>query len=169
MNCLKRFLGWVVKSEPQGLGTLLLGIAAVVASFQASSLLDRVLEIQNQAKEIKVAIEILSSEVRAKVARARVEDSKALKNINATRVDIEGEIGRLPINLGRDRIGVFLPKYRINETVEKIYKSDSVEDRIQILKESLEYGNIDEIDWMPSAASEGYKGIEDRKKEGEKK
>lgn len=44
-NGLKRAWIWLCGSHPQGLGTLLIGLAALIALYQGSSLLDQVLKI----------------------------------------------------------------------------------------------------------------------------
>ena len=142
---------WIVGVNPQGLGTLLVGIAALIALCQTSSLLDRVLEVQEQAKKIYGVVSLLNEQLRRIEATQAVASVPALSEPNPTREQIIEAIKNIP-NQSVGRPLIYLPSDKRNETIEKIFNAKNVQERTMILKNSLKVDdirkNIDEIrDW----------------------
>lgn len=148
-----RIWDWLCGSNPQGVGTLLVGIAALIALYQTSSVLDRILQVQEQAKEIgsavkelKIqsqqiasAIDLLGSQLKELKATQTVNSSPALQNPSPTKEQIKEAIKSLSTEPSTKRSTIYLPPDKIDETVEMIYKERTPEERAAVLQNSLEY------------------------------
>lgn len=144
---------WLCGSNPQGVGTLLVGIAALVALYQTSTVLDRVLQVQEQAKEIGVAvielktqsqqiasaIDLLGAQLKELKATQTVDSSPALQSPSPTKEQIKDAIRVLPTVPSTKRSTIYLPADKIDETVELIYNQKTPAARAAALRNSLEY------------------------------
>jgi hypothetical protein len=147
---IKKMGLWFSGTNPQGLGTLLVGIAAMIALSQASSLLDRVLQIQDQAKKIDEAVSelrlksiqmtnalnMMSNQL--KELRAR-EATSALPTTNLTFDEVKKIIGTIPKKPSRQNSMIYLPSEKIDQTAENILKAKTQGQRTEILKNALKY------------------------------
>lgn len=152
-NYLMRLWHWICGSNPQGVGTLLVGVAAVIALLQTSSILDKVLQIQKQAEQIGTAvielktqsqqissaIDLLGSQLKELKATQAVDSSPALQTPNPTREQIKEAIKNIPTKPSTKRSTIYLPSDRIDGTVEMIYKAKTPAARAAVLQNSLEY------------------------------
>ena len=154
MNMLKRLWVWLCKAEPQGLGTLLVGIAAIAALIQSSGLLDKILEIQKQARvieeavtelkgqsiQISNAISLLSAQMKELEAKKTVENSPDLQKANPSKEQIEDAIkSAIPFKPTPGVSSIYLPEDKLSSTVEMIYKAKTPRQRANILQNSLDY------------------------------
>ena len=152
-NLIVRLWQWVFGPHPQGVGTLLLGIAALSALWQTSSLLDRVLQIQKQAEQIDAAvtelktqshqissaIDLLGSQLKELKENQAVESSPALQAPSPTREQIKEAIKTIPQMPSTNRSTIYLPSDKIDSTVDMIYEAKTPAARAAILQNSLEY------------------------------
>ncbi len=152
-NYLMRLWHWICGSNPQGVGTLLVGVAAVIALLQTSSILDKVLQIQKQAEQIGTAvtelktqsqkissaIDLLGSQLKELKAAQAVDSSPALQTPNPTREQIKEAIKNIPTKPSSKRSTIYLPSDKIDGTVEMIYKAKTPAARAAVLQNSLEY------------------------------
>jgi hypothetical protein len=114
-------------------------------------LLDRVLEVQEQAKKIYGVVSLLNEQLKRIEATQAVASVPALSEPNPTREQIIEAIKNIP-NQSVGRPLIYLPSDKRDETVEKIFNAKNVQERTMILKNSLKVDeikkNIDEIrDW----------------------
>jgi len=151
---------WLISGHPQGIGTFLVGIAAIIALSQTSSVIKEVLLIQNQAtsiestvKELKTAvttiekqslqvgqaIEILTEQVKEIKASKIIDSSKALKSPNATREEIESAIRIFTVDKSENGSPVYLPEKAFSATVDALQSTKSIETRTAILQSALKY------------------------------
>ncbi|MGZ3795807.1 MAG: hypothetical protein ACXVB1_05565 [Pseudobdellovibrionaceae bacterium] len=150
---IKRGWLWLWGSHPQGIGTLLIGVAAIWALIDGADLLKQVLKIQDQAKQIETAvgelksqsqqiasaIDLLGSQLKELKASQAVDSSPALKSANPTKEQIKEAIRNFPANPSTKRSTIYLPTDKIDETVELIYKEKNPAARAAVLRNSLEY------------------------------
>ena len=150
---LVRIWGWVCGSNPQGIGTLLVGVAALIALCQTSSVLDKVLQIQKQSEQIGTAvtelkiqsqqiasaIDLLGSQLKELKATQAVDSSPALNAPSPTREQIKEAIKNFPSKPSAKRSSIYLPSDKIDATVEMIYKEKTPAARAAVLQNSLEY------------------------------
>ncbi len=52
MKIIERLHKWLSGTGPPGLGTLLIGVAALIALWGTNSVLDKILEVQKQAQDM---------------------------------------------------------------------------------------------------------------------
>lgn len=149
----KKFWCWICGSNPQGIGTLLVGIAALVALCQTSTVLEKILLIQKQAdqigsavtelkdqsKQIASAIDLLGSQLKEMKAAQAIEASPALQSTNPTKEQIKEAIKNIPTKPSGKRSSIYLPTDKVESTVELIYKEKTPSARAAILQNSLEY------------------------------
>lgn len=152
-NYMLRLWHWICGSNPQGIGTLLVGIAAIFALLQTSSILDKILEVQKQAKQIEdavtqlksqgqqisSAIDLLGTQLKELKAAQTIDSSPALQNPNPTVEQIKDAIKNIPTKPSTKRSTIFLPSSKIDGTVEMIHKAKTPAARAAILQNSLEY------------------------------
>jgi hypothetical protein len=120
----------------QGIGTLLIGIAALFALWQTSAVLENVLKIQTQAEDIRGAVVMLNDQIKEQKAEKIITGSRVFQYPHsATKEEIEKAL-REGIN-NQPGGGVFLPPQNIERTAEKIYNANTESERIRILKNSL--------------------------------
>lgn len=141
-NWVKSVFNWGVGVNPQGLGTLLLGIAALIALSQTASILDRVLEIQEQAKKIDRAVSIMGEQLKRLEAMQTVVSAPALNEQNPTREQVIDALKNIPANPSGTHPLIYLPAEKRDETIEKILKSKNVQERTTIIKNSLKIDDI---------------------------
>lgn len=139
MKFLLNMVKWSVGSHPQGLGTLMIGVAALIALYQTSSILDNVLKIQDQANKISSAIDLLASQLKENKAVQTVDSSQSLKNPNSTIEDIKNAIQIIPAQPFTKGSSIYLPSEKFDKTVEMLHKAKTPERRKAILQDSLEY------------------------------
>ncbi len=118
-----------------GIGTLLLGIAALVATCQTNEILSKILKIQNQAKGIEKAVKSLEYEIKGLAAYRKVESS-ALKESSATLDQIRGSIIQIPSE--QQPGAVYLPKDRRERVIQEMLEAVPSQ-RGFILQQNLEY------------------------------
>lgn len=152
-NYLARIWCWICGSNPQGIGTLLVGIAALIALCQTSSVLQRVLQIQKQSEQIGTAvtelkaqsqqissaIDLLGAQLKELKATQAVDSSPALQTPSPTREQIKDAIKNFPTKPSPKRSMIYLPSDKIDATVEMIYKEKTPAARAAVLQNSLEY------------------------------
>ena len=151
---VRRFLGWISGADPQGVGALLLGGAALGALCQTSSVLDKVLAIQKQSKnisdgvdvlkhqseQISSAIALLAQQLKDGMAFRVVDSSPELKSATASKEQIEKALRRsIPDKPLIGGPSIFLPPEKLQETVELLYRSKSSVQRTSIIQNSLQY------------------------------
>lgn len=144
---------WIKSQEPQGIGTLLVGIAALWALKDGSSILDRILKIQEQATEISgavselklqsakisSAVEMMEAQLKALRASQEVASSAVLKSSGSSKEQISEALASIPSAPSEHRPTVYLPIKKRNATVELLYRARTPEQRQMILQDSLEY------------------------------
>jgi hypothetical protein len=149
----RRLFRWLSNTHSQGLGTLLIGIAAVFALRQGSSLLDRVLQIQEQAKDIRQAvselktqtarisdaIDLLGSQIKSLRATQEIAASPALKSSSASKAELAQAIRSIPSAPSKDQAAVYLPDRKREATIESLYRANTTQERQIILQNSLEF------------------------------
>jgi len=132
-----KILTWINSKFPD-IGTLLVGIAALIALSQTSDVLKQVFVVQEQAKEIKHAVDTLGTLIIALTSREIISNSAKLQSTKSITVtDAESaikDIPRKPSGTG----SVFLPENKEKETIERLVKASSPMMRTQILQDSLE-------------------------------
>ena len=147
-NELQRFWCWICGSNPQGIGTLLVGIAALIALCQTSSVLDRVLQIQKQSEQIGTAvtelktqsqqiasaIDLLGAQLKELKATQAVDSSPALQTPSPTREQIKEAIKNFPTKPSPNRSTIYLPSDKIDANVEMIYKEKTPSARAAVLQ-----------------------------------
>jgi hypothetical protein len=159
-----KFLSWLISQKPQGLGSLLLGSAAFLSFlwtflWPGPSIIEQLLKIQNQAKDIKTAvkdikesvvelkrqsqritsaIELLSTQIKELKASQVVEQSPILKQPNPTKEQIKAVLQALPNKPSDKGASIYLPKEKIDATVNSLHKAPASE-RAKILQDSLDY------------------------------
>lgn len=154
-QCISKFKTWVFGRSPQGLGTLLLGIAGLFALYQTGGVLDKIMEIQKQAgvinqgvinidqgiKEIKQAVDILRKQLVENHAIQIVQNS-SLKNTDVTKEQIQKVIDSIP-SAASDGVTIYLPQENRSQIVEKLQQAQTPEERQFILQNVLQYkGNV---------------------------
>jgi len=153
LNLIKRGWVWLWGSHPQGVGTLLIGIAAIWALVDGADLLKQVLKIQDQAKQIESAvdelktqslqiasaIDLLGSQLKELKATQAIDSSPALQTPSPTREQIKEAIKNFPTKPSQKRSTIYLPSDKIDATVEMIYKEKTPAARAAVLQNSLEY------------------------------
>ncbi len=136
-----------------GVGTFLLGIAALIALSQTSSVLENIFKVQEQAKDIKTSVTLLSDAVdqlntqimfmvdqkKESEAKNIIEDSEVFKLPDATKEQIERAITVIPSQPTGNNPEVFLPINAVEKTVNMIHGASSKAEKINILKNSLEF------------------------------
>lgn len=152
-SILSRSWNWIFGSNPQGIGTLLVGIAAIWALMDGAELLKQVLKIQDQARQIETAvgelkshslqiasaIDLLGSQLKELKASQTVDSSPALQTLSPTREQIKEAIKNIPTKPSSKRSTIYLPSDKIDATVEMIYKEKTPAARAAVLQNSLEY------------------------------
>lgn len=132
---------------------MLIGLAALIALIQGSSLLDQVLKIQSQAqnidtavsqlreqsKQMTKAIDLLALQIKEMKAKSTVEMSPVLKSESPSKKQIEEAIKVIPQKPSIYRGSVFLPESRYESTVKKLYDAKSGQERAVILQNAMEY------------------------------
>ncbi len=120
-----------------GVGTLLLGIGALITSFKTKDMLGPILQIQER-------IEKSVDQLKTLTAKSKVNPYTALGKLNSSKEEIKKAIIRsIPQNPIDSEQAIYLPADRFNSTVEKIYEAKSLGERTEILKQSLEYSEED--------------------------
>ena len=153
-DCFKRIWSCLTGPHPQGFGTLLIGVAALVALLQGTSLLDRVLQIQEQAKQIASAVtelkkqsqqissalDLLGTQLKELKATQTVASSPALNETNSTKEQI-GQAVRQSFSEKptAGQSSIYLPESKLDQTIDKLYQAKSPSERTVILQNSLEY------------------------------
>lgn len=120
----------------QGMGAVLVGVAAIIALSQTSNVLENVLKIQQQARDIQIAVQVLSEQVKQQKAEKVITGSSVFQiPQQATRQQIERAIiETIPT---RPEDGVFIPIQNVEETATEIYQATSEAERIRILSGAL--------------------------------
>lgn len=150
---MKKGWAWLCGTNPQGIGTLLVGIAAIWALSQGAALLKEILQIQeqakqigeavielkNQSKQISSAIDMMASQLKELKATEAVDSSPVLKAPNSTKEQIKEAIKHIPIKPHGTKATIFLPTDRIDGTVDLLFKAKTSGERKVILENSLEY------------------------------
>jgi hypothetical protein len=121
-----------------GLGTLLLGFAACIALWQTSSVVNEILKVQEQAKNIDTAIALLSDQIKSMKAEQAIASSPVLQLPNPTKEEIEKMLERLPTSPTAEP-SVYLPSERVKDTINLIYDAKTGEERKMILQKALEF------------------------------
>lgn len=149
----KRLHKWLAGAEPQGFGTLLLGVAALFALWGTDSMFDKVLDIQSQAKDIKVAvstlqgqsadlahaIRLLHDQIKELTVARTFESSSALSAPNPSKEEIEKALDENLSSRPSESGSVILPADKRAAVVEQIYRAKNPRQRSVILRNSLEY------------------------------
>ncbi len=155
-NYLKNFLAWLCRIDPQGLGTLLVGIAAILAACQSSGVLDKILKIQKQARSIEAgvaelrhqstqisnAVSLLGYQLKEIKAQKTVNASEALKKLDSSKKQIENAIRALPSRPIPGESFIYLPEKHFGATVDLIYKAETSNQRVNILQRAFNYRPI---------------------------
>jgi len=143
-NVISKFKMWILGQSPAGLGTLLLGIAGFIALCQTSGILDKIMQIQGQAveikqgvTEIKKAVDILTQQLLTNHARQTVQNSP-LKNAEATKEQIQMTVDSIP-SAASCGVSIYLPRESRDQVVDKLQKSKSPDERQFVLQNSLQY------------------------------
>lgn len=120
----------------QGIGAILVGIAALIALSQTSDVMKEVLKIQSQAKDIQVAVSLLGDQIKEQKAEKVITGSNIFKlPTPATREAIEKAIiENIPT---RPEDGVFIPIQDVEHTVDRLYNASSEAERVKILSKAL--------------------------------
>lgn len=148
---ISKFLTWIFGQGPEGLGTLLLGIAGLVALYQTNGILDKIMEIQKQAgvinrgvmdidqgvKDIKQAVDLLRKQLIENHAIQTVQNSP-LKNADVTKEQIQKVIDSIP-SAASNGITIYLPQEDRSQVVEKLQQAQTPEERQSILQNALQY------------------------------
>lgn len=153
ISYLKNICCWVCSSSPQGIGTLLVGVAALIALCQTNTVLDKILlvqkqadqigiavvELKDQSKKIASAIDLLGFQLKEMKAAQAIKSSPALQSANPTKEQIKEAIKIIPTMPSTKRSTIYLPPDRVEGTVDLIYKEKNPAARAEILQNSLEY------------------------------
>lgn len=129
-----KFKTWVLGKNPQGIGTLLLGIAGLAALCQTSGILDKIMQIQRQAGEIKQgvieikkAVDILTTQLKINYARQIVQNSY-LKNADATKEQIQMTVDSIP-SAASCGVSIYLPQEYRAQVIDKLQQSKTPDER----------------------------------------
>jgi hypothetical protein len=136
----RKFREWIASTNPQGIGTLLVGIAALCALWQTNSILERVLKIQEQSENIQKAVELLTSQIKNLNVAHAISASPILKDPEATKSQIDIELNKFFMQTpAPGQSTVFLPIGKKSQTVDLLQKEKNPEQRQLILQNALEY------------------------------
>lgn len=149
-NWLCSLAGWIISSKPQGIGAILVGVAAIIASLKSETLLDKVLKIQ----ESSMAIEIANEKILASHSKL---------------VELSSNINLIVTNIQKTLKDKFIQK-AVNS--DQIKRAKSAKDVSKVLREMIEDENKS-LNWhlyiSDDAFSETSMGIYEAKSKEEKK
>lgn len=146
-------LSWFFRPDPQGLGTLLIGVAALWALFQTSGVLSEIFKIQQQAdgitgavselkaqaNKLQEAVDLLRTQMKESLATRTVEESPALKQENPSEEQIEGALRHIPTKPTQGQATIYIPTSKRPELIENLKRVQTKGERLMILQNSLEY------------------------------
>ena len=121
----------------QGIGTFMLGTASLIAVCKSQNIINQILKIQNQAKKIEVAVNMLTEQIISNQAQetARKISSPKLKS----RAGIEKTIKRLSRSRVENSGGAYIPDAKAEYAINNLQKAKTFEEREAILRQSLMY------------------------------
>lgn len=145
---------WILSVEPQGLGailtgigTFLIGVAALIALWQGAGLLSEVLKIQQQAEKIDVAvaelrstISILATQLKEQKANQAIESDPILnKPSPSTEEIVEALRRRFPNKPMPMQSSIYLPEAQLGQAATAIQKAEGPSEKATVLKNILKY------------------------------
>ena len=144
----KRVGDWLFATHPQGLGTLLIGVAALVALYQTQGTLEKLLRIEEQTKAIQAVlldldqtIKLMQNNIKLQSSIGAIQFSEVLRKDKPTREEVEKAISSFTSNTEVNWAGAhgaaYIPKKDRAETVEKLLKTTNIAERLQIIQKSL--------------------------------
>jgi hypothetical protein len=149
-NAWRSFRKWVVTTDPNGLGslasgvgTVLLGFAALIALCQTRDLLSEVLKIQKQADSIRAAVGLLHAEMLRFDSQRGVEQAKTREGQPVTDSDKLREIlqRQFPAKpLPSRGWPIFLPESGLQKVINAWAKETDPVARGQVLQKELLVG-----------------------------
>lgn len=123
---------WVSGTGPQGAGTLLIGIAALVTLYQTGGVLEKILEIRVVVNEIKTAVAELKT-----YNEARKFSGYYFQEPNLTIEQIKNAIKNIPSSPS-NQSSVYLPEEKRAQVIKDL-ENKTPEQREVILQNSLIY------------------------------
>lgn len=128
----------------QGIGTITLGVAAIIASCQTSNVVDKIFEVREQAKQITVGVEELKAssksldiQIKALASRQIIGASPALQSKNNVTIsEAKDAIKHIPTQASGSA-SIYLPLDKVDETVKELVKEKTPAARAQILQNNL--------------------------------
>ena len=144
--CCKRLWKWFL-GDLTGIGTFLVGAAAVLALLNGGDLLKEIFKVQEQAKKIDEAVvkltsvvELLSIQLKQRRADAVVDQTPELQKPDSTKEQIRDALIRvLPWRVNGKQPMIYLPPDRVDSTVEKLIKAKTSGEKKAIIQNSMEY------------------------------
>ncbi len=143
-NKIIEFFKWLFGPGP------LFSIAATVAVYQGHDLLNEILKIQEQAKEIhsgvaklRYAVELLEEHIKSLKFESTAKEFPALMKDRPSKEEIAEAIRSIPQTSSGMASAIYLPANRFDATVEKIHEASSLGERKAIFKQALEYNSME--------------------------
>lgn len=138
--CLEKYQGTIgIGALLGGIGSCITAGVAACALHQANSLFDEVLKIQEQAKQISVAVERMDSQLKQQKAMHTYYSSAVLQSPNSTVDQINAALKNIskPSSASYKASAAYLPDNKRPEIAEQLLKAKAPESRIEILEENL--------------------------------
>ena len=118
-----------------GFGTFMIGVVSIIAVFKTGTVLDEILKIQDQAKQIKFAVNNLGKIIKEQELKGAVSELPSFKKKD------KAGIKKIMKKFSKDKSlsGVFLPLNKLDSTVDNLYQAETTEEREEILRGVLMY------------------------------
>lgn len=146
----------------QGIGALLVGIAAIIALCQTGSVLEKIFQLQKKAEEIQTAVlQLKSAETEIQVGIVELKSAVALigklviqvaarltannlKEPNITKDEINDVLKKIPDSPDPCQATVYLPSEKRDKVINQLQNS-LPQQREFILQNALEYKSMHDL------------------------
>ena len=136
-----------------GIGNVMIGVGALVAVWKSTDLLNKVLEIRQQAAQINeavkelnrqssrisVAVDLLGQQMKELKAQRAVAESKALQKPNPTKEEVKEALKGIATGPSPDKSSVYISPQKFEGLVESLYRARTPSERKILLENSMEY------------------------------
>jgi len=134
----------------QGIGTLLVGLAALTALMQTQSTIEHILKIQEtsnqinkavkeletQTKSMNTAINLLQTKIAELWVKEKIQDT-SLKERESSKDQIQKMIYSIPSHPEKNSNGFYIPENKKIETINRLYENKSPKEREKILRDAI--------------------------------
>lgn len=137
MHILNPFFKWLFSEKAHGVGSLLLGVAAVCGVITSKDLLDEILKVQDQAKNIEHAVGMLGKQIIQIAANNSFEVKPELKSKTLTKQQAIKALETFPTKPRKNEPTIILENRE--STIESLIQTPDINKRRIILEDSLQY------------------------------